>query len=506
VTGRRVLNDRYELDELPIGKGGMGEVWFGRDVKLGRPVAVKLIRFPDDQRDDELVRRFVRESRITARLEHPGVPAVYDVGTHEGRPFIVMQRIVGISCADLIAEHGPLPIGWAAAIAAQTCAVLSAAHSASLVHRDLKPSNLMLCRDGSVRVLDFGLAVAVGSRDSNITQSGQTLGTPAYMAPELVTAQETGPRTDLYALGCTLHEMLSGKPPFRGATAYAVMDQHVNEQPPALRSLRPDVPAELEALVLHMLAKAPADRPASADDVYHRLLPFAQALTALPDVLTPPTVPSPSRMYASVLGRVLADGPAPAPAPPTARTVNFSRGRIHRARDEARSLVRESRFSEAAEVLGTVVLQASRALPDDDSELLSLRFELANVLFDGADYARGAREFAALAAALEDRNGAGDDLALQCRQQEATCLAMLGNMEEALAKLRALLADEQEWFGPDDDRVLNLRKQIGLLELGSERDQARTTLTALLDDLERVRGPQDATTIEVRRLIDGLTG
>src|SRR5699024_5788851 len=144
---------------MPIARGGMGEVWEGRDTKLDREVAIKFVRFPDGIVDDELVRRFVRESRITARLRHPGVPAVFDVGTHEDRPFLVMQRIHGISVADLVAEQGPLPIGWASAIAAQTCSVLATAHHASLIHRDLKPSNLVLEPDGTVKVLDFGLAV-----------------------------------------------------------------------------------------------------------------------------------------------------------------------------------------------------------------------------------------------------------------------------------------------------------------------------------------------------------
>src|SRR4051812_25759167 len=119
----------------------MGEVWLGRDTKLDREIAVKFLRFPDGVPEEELVRRFHRESRITARLEHPRVPAVYDVGTHDGRPFLVMQRVHGISVADLVEEQGPLPIGWAAAVAAQVCAVLTAAHAASLVHRDLKPAN-----------------------------------------------------------------------------------------------------------------------------------------------------------------------------------------------------------------------------------------------------------------------------------------------------------------------------------------------------------------------------
>lgn len=500
---RRVLNGRYELDELPIGKGGMGEVWLGRDTKLGRRVAVKLIRFPDGQPDEELVQRFVRESRITAGLEHPGVPAVYDVGTDQGRPFMVMQRIEGISGADLIAEHGALPVGWAAAIAAQACAVLAAAHRSSLIHRDLKPGNLMLCPDGTVRVLDFGLAVALASADSQITRSGQTLGTPAYMAPELVLAGTTGPQTDLYAVGCTLHEMLAGRQPFRGTTAYAVMNKHVDERPPRLRSLRPDIPVELESLVLQLLAKTAEDRPSSAEEVYHRLVPFANKLTALPGVLTSPSVPSPVRMYASVVGRVLADGAVDVPPAQAEHTV-FSRSDLLRARAEARSLARSSQYERAADVLATAAQQATRGLRTGDPDLLSLRFELANLFFDGGEYARGAQEFGALAVDLARHDGPDDSVVLQCRRQEATCNAMLGRVDQALEQLRALLVDESRWLGPDHERVFELRKQIGLLELGGHHpEQARNTLEALLRDLDRV-GNQNAVAAEVRTLIEGL--
>ena len=180
MSGRTLLNGRYELDPLPVPGGAMGQVWFGRDTTLDREIAVKFIRFADDRRDDELVRRFRRESGITARLEHPGVPAVYDCGEENGRPFLIMQRMRGINLADLLAEQGgPLPIGWAAAIAAQICSVLCAAHEAKLVPRDLKPANLMLEPNGAVKVLDFGLAVAPTLSDfSKITQTGSP-GTPA---------------------------------------------------------------------------------------------------------------------------------------------------------------------------------------------------------------------------------------------------------------------------------------------------------------------------------------
>ncbi|MFD0776214.1 serine/threonine-protein kinase, partial [Streptomonospora algeriensis] len=304
-----MLDGRYELRPVPLARGGMGEVWEGHDTRLDREVAVKFIRFPDGEHDQEMVRRFVRESRITARLRHPGVPAVYDAGSLERRPYLVMQRVHGISVADLVAEQEQLDPGWAAAIAAQVCSVLTAAHGASLVHRDLKPANLMLEPDGTVKVLDFGLAVALEGTDaSRITRSGDTPGTPAYMAPEQLMTGSSTPQSDLYSLGCVLYEMLAGSRAFSGSTPYAVMHKQVGEAPQPLESLRPDVPQGLRRVIGTLLEKAPEDRPWAAEEVYRALLPHAVDLGPIPGVLHPPTLPSPVRMQAAVLDRVFADG------------------------------------------------------------------------------------------------------------------------------------------------------------------------------------------------------
>jgi non-specific serine/threonine protein kinase len=295
-----LIADRYELDELPLGQGGMGAVHGGHDKHLDRRVAVKFLHLPGGP-DDELAHRFVREARILARLEHPGAPVLYDFGMFERRLFQVMQFIDGVTIADVVGEQGPLPVPWAAAIAAQACAVLSAAHGLSICHRDLKPTNLMLCPDGSVKVLDFGLAVLREADVLRFTRAGQILGTPAYMAPEQIHSGVAGPRSDLYALGCVLHEMLTGRQLFTGPTAYVVFDKQVKQQPPAL----PGVPAELDQLVQALLAKDPDKRPADADELYHRLRPFLGDLPMLPGFLTPPTVPSPGRMYARAASQTL---------------------------------------------------------------------------------------------------------------------------------------------------------------------------------------------------------
>ncbi|WP_248965801.1 serine/threonine-protein kinase [Sphaerisporangium perillae] len=295
-----VIGDRYVLDDLPLGQGGMGAVYGGHDRRLDRKVAVKFLRFPGGH-DEELEQRFMREARILARLEHAGAPILYDFGTFDRRLFQVMQFIDGVTVADLVSEHGPLPVPWAAAIAAQACAVLSAAHALSICHRDLKPTNLMLCPDGSVKVLDFGLAMLREADVAQFTRIGQILGTPAYMSPEQIQSGVASPRSDLYALGCVLHEMLTGQQLFVGPTEYAVFEKQVNERPPGVTG----VPEELNRLIADLLEKQPENRPADANTLYERLQPFAVDLPMLPGFLTPPSVPSPGRMYARMVGRVL---------------------------------------------------------------------------------------------------------------------------------------------------------------------------------------------------------
>ncbi|WP_327087120.1 serine/threonine protein kinase [Nonomuraea sp. NBC_01738] len=297
-----VIGDRYELDDLPLGQGGMGAVYGGHDRHLDRRVAVKLLHMRGlGSPDEELERRFIREARILARLEHPGAPVLYDFGTHEQRLFQVMQFIEGVTVGDVVSEHGPLPVPWAAAIAAQAAAVLSAAHTLAICHRDLKPNNLMLCPDGSVKVLDFGLAMLREADFTGFTRIGQILGTPAYMAPEQIQRGLADPRSDLYALGCVLHEMLTGRQLFTGPTDYVVFEKQVKQAPPEI----PGLPPELAELLGALLEKKPDQRPADAVELYERLQPLAVDLPLLPGFLT--TAPSPGRMYARMVGRVLSN-------------------------------------------------------------------------------------------------------------------------------------------------------------------------------------------------------
>ncbi|MFE6056818.1 protein kinase [Kitasatospora sp. NPDC056446] len=294
----RALNGRYELVEI-LGVGGMATVWRGVDRVLGRQVAVKVLNggLADDPRFAE---RFSREAQHAAMLVHPRIVMVFDSGVDQGTPFIVMELVSGRSLAALLAYQPTLPVERAVGIAAAVCEALAVAHAAGLVHRDIKPGNIMITDDGGVKVVDFGIARAGSS--SNLTQTASVLGTAAYLSPEQATASALDGRTDLYAVGCVLTEMLTGATPFTAETPVAIAFKHVSEQPlpPSVR--RPGLPPAVDAAVLRLLAKDPAGRPADAAAARAELLatvpglvvgdPTAELLaTAAATQLLPPVAP-----------------------------------------------------------------------------------------------------------------------------------------------------------------------------------------------------------------------
>ncbi|NBE57083.1 serine/threonine-protein kinase, partial [Streptomyces boluensis] len=254
----------------------MGQVWTAYDQRLDRRVAVKLLR-PDrvaGQEAEELRRRFVRECRVTAQVDHPGLVTVHDAGSESDDLFLVMQHVDGIDLAEHIERNRPYPWQWAVSVAAQLCAVLCAVHAVPIVHRDLKPRNVMVKPDGTLTVLDLGVASVMDTDSTRLTHTGFPIGSPAYMAPEQAMGGAVGPYTDLYALGILLYELLSGNVPFDGATVLGVLHSHLYENPIPVRSKRPEIPEPLEALVNRLLAKDPQHRPDSAQDVYEALVPL----------------------------------------------------------------------------------------------------------------------------------------------------------------------------------------------------------------------------------------
>ncbi|MFE6548253.1 serine/threonine-protein kinase [Streptomyces sp. NPDC057746] len=254
---------RYDLVEL-IGRGGMGEVWKAHDLESRAFVAVKLLLA--EVGDEEAVARFRREARIGARIRHPGVVPVSDAGQDAGQPFIVMELLEGSDLGALLARTpGGLPLHEAVDLALEVSEVLAAAHEEGVVHRDLKPANLFREADGRVRICDFGIARTADST-SGLTATGRAFGTPEYMAPEQWRGAHVDARCDLYAFGCVLYKLLTGSPPFSG-DQHVLMYRHCEDTAPPLRSLRVDVPFELDRLVAALLQKDPARRPDSAREV-----------------------------------------------------------------------------------------------------------------------------------------------------------------------------------------------------------------------------------------------
>jgi len=251
-----------------IGAGGMGVVYLAEDERLHRKVALKFLPAAIAQ-DAHSRARLLREAQAASALDHPNVATVYDIGEWNGQLFIAMPFYDGETLRQRI-EHGPLAIDDAARIAGEIAAGLAAAHAAGIVHRDLKPANVMLTHDGQVRIVDFGLAKVVSETQETVarmTATGTTVGTAAYMAPEQATGLDVSARADVWAFGVTFYEMLTGRLPFDGRTAPALLLAVTTQSPPAIRGVRPDVPEPLEGIVERALEKDPARRTLTADEI-----------------------------------------------------------------------------------------------------------------------------------------------------------------------------------------------------------------------------------------------
>ncbi|MEU1982522.1 serine/threonine-protein kinase [Nocardia sp. NPDC019395] len=294
-----VIADRYRITSA-IGRGGMGEVWTATDLRLNRTVAVKLVS-RDSAADTEARRRFHREARITARLRHPGVPAVYDFGgSHE--LYLAMELVEGDSVDLLLGERGALPASWAACIAAQVCAVLSAAHQVQLVHRDLKPGNLVLAPSGLIKVIDFGAAASLLPGDySTITELGDFPGSLYYMPPEVLEGAPATPAGDLYSIGCLLYELLTGSRPFASGNQLADLER---KQEGALEPMD-GVPAELEGLTRQLLSARPEHRPPDSRSVHNLLVPWCRDLPPLPGWVGDDMFADPVHLYMGAIPRML---------------------------------------------------------------------------------------------------------------------------------------------------------------------------------------------------------
>ncbi|WP_232074468.1 serine/threonine-protein kinase [Phytohabitans suffuscus] len=406
------IDGRYSLGRFPLAHKGMGEVWPAQDTLLKRPVIVKFLDAA--MMDADLLRRFRREALLTASLVHPGVPIIHDLGEHAGRPYVVIEKINGIALSDLVAEQGPLPIGWVAAIGAQISSVLLAARRLGLVHRDIKPSNVMLETSGAVKVLDFGLAVALDDeRFSRITETGQSLGTVGYMAPEQILGERPDHRTDLYGLGATLFDLLTGRAPFDGVTTATTVRHQLDTAPPRPSELRPEVPAALDDLVHALLARHREDRPATAADVYAVLAPLCEDLPAIPGVLD--ETAEEVRGYCAIVGRV----PRPARSEPSAG-------------------------------------EQTDLDPERD-----LRH--AEQLHAAGQFRAAARHLRRLAEDRARQHGDDDPLVFDLLRRAALAHVALGEHDRALRQLNQLLRSRIQADGPEHPAVLDLRQEIARL-------------------------------------------
>jgi serine/threonine-protein kinase len=267
----RLVGNRYELGEL-IGYGGMAEVHRGRDVRLGREVAIKILR-ADLANDPAFLTRFRREAQSAAGLNYPAIVAVYDTGEDPGLssngdiPYIVMEYVEGRTLRDVLKEQGRLPIRRALEITAEICGALDFSHRNGIVHRDVKPGNVMITPTGAVKVMDFGIARALSSNAATVTQTAAVIGTAQYLSPEQARGEPVDARSDVYSTGCLLYELITGSPPFTGDSPVAVAYQHVRENAPAPSSLNPEVPRTVDSIVMKALAKNPLNRYQSAGEM-----------------------------------------------------------------------------------------------------------------------------------------------------------------------------------------------------------------------------------------------
>ncbi|MFD6390795.1 protein kinase [Nocardia sp. NPDC060259] len=508
---RTRIGTRYELiDE--IGSGAMGSVWRGYDTVLDREVAVKLIRVNQARSSAEvaeLAERFRREARVTARIRHHGVPQVFDaiLDADLAEVCLVMEYVAdAYTLQSYLSQEIELQVGWAVAVAAQIATTLAYAHALPVVHRDLKPDNILLAADGTVKIIDFGLAALLASGTPKLTMTGMMLGTVAYMSPEQGIGVKPTPRSDLYALGCILYEMLCGRPVFIGS-APIVAHHHAFTDPVPPASLRADIPPDLNLLVLDLLAKSPERRPVDAKAVFDRLLVLLQSpATPLWSELPPSGFPDPVEIFRRP-NAPRQPGLRRASTPLLGRDVVLAASseldeQIAAGVAEYQQLVDEGRFAQAADVLAGVVPEA---VPDSE-RTLELRRKIAQALLSGGEFRRAGTAFDQLADGYALLAGPDDELALQCRKSAVTCRAELGELAAAVAETRMLLAQVRRSQGDGSQLALELRLSLGrLLTLVGERLEAAAVLNEVYDDLLLVRGTDDAITRAALDALDQLT-
>jgi hypothetical protein len=517
TDGKRRLAGRYRIDGL-LGRGGMSEVYFGYDERLDRPVAVKLLRppsylpeAPDSPEAVEILdaidrdqKRFLREIRMTARLELASVPAVYDTGVDDlpdgtRQLWLVMQLLRGSTLETLLdgasfSGSDTPSIAWAVAIAAQVAAVLADVHQVDIVHRDIKAANIMVTDGGLVKVLDFGIAILRGAGAlPRLTQVDRTVGTPAYMSPEQWAGQLVTAASDVYSLGCLLFELLSGDVPFHESSRLPLRVAHQESAAPSVAAARPSVPPAVDALVAAMLSKDPEARPAAAA-VYLELLPVAAGTVAVEDGALPggderrdPVSPFRQPLL-GLAGRnpfqVPADAKAAADGSGTWATGPLTEMEAVRLRADVQVLLEDEHSSDAISLLQSGL---GRAAPGSVLELQMRRTLAAALLIDG-QYSRAAQLFEQAGAVYRQHLGAGDPWALDCAYQAGHAYAQAGKPDKALPQLRYYVMNAVPLVARDADEaakvmdsrfvIAQLLASIGDIEAGIAEMRAVRPLLA----------------------------
>lgn len=510
-----VLAERYRVDGL-VGRGGMSQVWHGYDERLDRRVAIKLMlptgpvpAVPDSPEALEIAEdlrrdreRFVREIRTTARLEHPGIPAVYDTGIDPGtgRVFLVMQLLSGSTLREAVRHldyvNAPPPPGWTAAIGAQIAATLADVHRVKVVHRDIKPENVMLTDGGLVKILDFGISILKGAGAlPRLTQLDRTVGTPPYMSPEQSMANPVGPATDIYSLGCLLHELLTGFHPYTESSEASYRYLHNFAPVPSVLTLRPDVPAEIDKLVTAMLAKQPAIRP-DAEAVYETLLPFARTTLSGGPFASPDRDPRrPFLRPLTSAGRRSANL--------AAATDPISETEAVQLQERAAELANADQPQQAIDLLEAGIERARH----DPVLALSLRHALASVLFYADEHTKAARLFDAVGQEYGRVLGSADPMVVACSYYAGYSFAENGDPDKALAHLRFYVSHVPEDDPAQADQRLEAQFLIAkMLEILGHAEDALADYLQLRTVFDQLYGSESVHVRNLNKQIARLQG
>ncbi|WP_328911821.1 MULTISPECIES: serine/threonine-protein kinase [unclassified Streptomyces] len=555
-----LIQGRYRLHEL-IGRGGMGEVWRALDESLGRRVAVKCLKSSVGQSGDAgftriLQERFRREARVAAALQHRGITVVHDFGEHDGVLYLVMELLDGRNLLQVLddARRHPLPVPDITDIAEQVADALAYTHAQGIVHRDLKPANIIRLPDGAVKICDFGIARLghdIGFT-SRLTGTGMAMGTPHYMSPEQIGGSEVDQRSDLYSLGCVLYELATGRPPFDLGDAWSILVGHRDTEPEPPRAKRPELPGELERLILDLLAKDPEDRPQDAADVGGRLkamLAAASAGHAAPPAAVPAwagrlttgpsahstrahrvAVPPHHELTGAWSTRTVAVTADPdtlgaldarqAEATDLGRVGNWRQSyelhtAVATARDRAQGtehpdtlasrheaaycLTRLGRTEEAMRLYAYVAEVRRRVLGPDHPDTLAARHETAYALGALGRHLEAHQEFSAVLAARERSVGAEHPDTLHCKHNLAFNLGQLGRVEEAHTTAVEVAEARARVLGPDDPETLVTRFEVGYtLGLAGRWAEALDTFREVAEARARVLGPEHPDTLAAR--------